>query len=48
MSYIVLSLLMAYIIVTSIFGLQQLGIWYFWVRVSERFLSEILYKKTIF
>ncbi|CAF1232164.1 unnamed protein product [Adineta steineri] len=33
MSYIVLSLLLTYIIVTSIFGLQQLGIWYLWVRM---------------
>ncbi|CAF0799568.1 unnamed protein product [Rotaria sordida] len=32
-SYIVLSLLLIYIIVTSLFGLQQLGIWYFWVRM---------------
>ncbi|CAF3366011.1 unnamed protein product [Rotaria sp. Silwood1] len=32
-SYIVLSLLLVYIIVTSLFGLQQLGIWYFWVRM---------------
>ncbi|CAF2353019.1 unnamed protein product [Rotaria sp. Silwood2] len=33
MSYIVLSLLLIYIIVTSLFGLQQLGIWYFWIRM---------------
>ena len=36
MSYIVLSALLVYIIITSLFGLQQVGIWYFWVRVSDR------------
>ena len=34
MSYIVLTGLLVYIIFTSLFGLQQLGIWFFWVRVS--------------
>ncbi|UJR27312.1 hypothetical protein I4U23_008605 [Adineta vaga] len=32
-NYIILSLLLLYIIITSIFGLQQLGIWYFCVRM---------------
>ncbi|CAF0757540.1 unnamed protein product [Adineta ricciae] len=32
-NYIVLSLLLVYIIFTSVFGLQQLGIWYFCVRM---------------
>ncbi|CAF3173876.1 unnamed protein product [Rotaria socialis] len=32
-SYIVLSLLLAYIIVTSLYGLQQLGIWFLWIRM---------------
>jgi LMBR1 domain-containing protein 1 len=35
LDYILLSLLLAYIIITSIFGLQQLGIWYFWLRVCR-------------
>ena len=34
MSYILLTGLLVYIIFTSLFGLQQLGIWFFWVRVS--------------
>lgn len=37
MSYIVLCLLLVYIIFTSIFGLQQLGIWMLCVRVSDEF-----------
>ncbi|CAF1350922.1 unnamed protein product [Adineta ricciae] len=32
-SYIFLTGLLAYIIFTSLYGLQQLGIWYFWVRM---------------
>ena len=40
MSYIVLCLLLVYIIFTSIFGLQQLGIWMLCVRVSEEFENE--------
>ncbi|CAF2954395.1 unnamed protein product [Rotaria sp. Silwood2] len=36
-SYIFLSGLMIYIILTSLYGLQQIGIWYFWIR-DERIL----------
>lgn len=32
-SYILLALFLTYIIFTSIFGLQQLGIWYFFIRM---------------
>ncbi|CAF1178741.1 unnamed protein product [Adineta steineri] len=32
-SYIFLTGLLIYIIFTSLYGLQQLGIWYFWVRM---------------
>lgn len=32
-SYIVLSALLIYIILSSLYGLQQIGIWYFWVRM---------------
>ena len=45
-NYVVLCLLLAYIIMTSIFGLQQLGIWYFCIRVSRfswRLFSLILF-----
>jgi LMBR1 domain-containing protein 1 len=33
-SYVFLTGLLVYIIFTSLYGLQQIGIWYFWVRVS--------------
>ncbi|CAF3262037.1 unnamed protein product [Rotaria socialis] len=32
-SYIFLSGLMIYIIFTSLYGLQQIGIWYFWIQM---------------
>jgi len=32
-SYIFLSGLLIYIILTSLYGLQQIGIWYFWIRM---------------
>ncbi|CAF0900460.1 unnamed protein product [Rotaria sordida] len=32
-SYIFLTGLMVYIILTSLYGLQQIGIWYFWIRM---------------
>ncbi len=33
-SYVFLAGLLIYIIFTSLYGLQQIGIWYFWIRVS--------------
>jgi len=33
LNYILLSTLLIYVILTSLYGLQQLGIWYFWVRM---------------
>ena len=44
-SYVFLTGLLVFIVFTSLYGLQQIGIWYFWVRVSKRIS---LYRNLIF